>query len=99
MEWFKNNWYVLLAIALLLGSLGNHPYSYYQLLRWVVSIVAFYSAYTTHTKGSSVWTWILTALGILFNPIKPFYMEKETWVVFDVLAGFVLVASLFTKKK
>ncbi len=99
MNWLKHNWYVLLATGLLLGALGEHPYSYYQLLRWVVSISAFYRAYQFHEQDSNVWKWIMIALGILFNPLVPFYMEKETWAVFDVLAGFVLVASLFTKKK
>lgn len=99
MEWLKKNWYVLLAIILLLGALGEHPYSYYQLLRWVVSISAFYRAYQLHKRDSNAWKWIMIALGILFNPLVPFYMEKETWAVLDVLSGAVLLASLFTKQK
>lgn len=99
MNWFKSNWYILLAITLLLGSLWDHPYSYYQLLRWVVSFVGFYSAYVAHIKGNSFWMWVFIALGVLFNPIRPFYLEKETWQVLDVVGGAVLFASLFANKK
>lgn len=99
MEWLKRNWYVLVAVALLLGALGEHPYSYYQILRWVVSIAAFYRAYQFHEHDSNIWKWTMIALGILFNPIVPFYMEKETWAIFDVLGGAVLLASLFSNRK
>lgn len=99
MSWLKNNWYVLFAIAFLLGSLGDHPYGYYQLLRWVVVIVAFYSAYIASQKGSSVWMWILITLGILFNPIRPFYLERETWIIFDVLGSALLLAFLFIPRR
>ena len=95
MNWIKQNWYILLAVALLLGSLGDHPYGYYQLLRWVVAIVAFYNAYIISQAGRSAWMWILIALGILFNPIRPFYLERETWVILDVVCGFVLLAYTF----
>ncbi|OJI07309.1 hypothetical protein BK005_01940 [bacterium CG10_37_50] len=99
MNWIKKNWYILLAVALLLGSFGDHPYSYYQLLRWVVAIVAFYSAYIASQKGNSIWMWVLIALGILFNPIKPFYLERETWQIMDVLGALILAIFSFSKKR
>jgi len=99
MDWLRNNWFVLFAITLLLGSFGDHPYGYYQLLRWVVAIVAFYSAYTASQEGHSSWMWILIALGILFNPIRPFYLERETWVILDVISAVVLTIFLVSKRK
>lgn len=30
-SWFENNWFKILAAALLVGALGRHPYGYYQL--------------------------------------------------------------------
>ena len=99
MNWLKDNWFVLLAIILLLGSLGDHPYGYYQLLRWVVAVVAFYSAYAASQKGNSAWMWILIALGILFNPIRPFYLERETWLILDIVSAVVLTIFIIGERK
>ncbi|MEX0998373.1 MAG: DUF6804 family protein [Thermodesulfobacteriota bacterium] len=99
MDWLKNNWYILLAVALLLGSLGDHPYGYYQLLRWVVSIVAFYSAYIAFQNGSSAWIWILIAIGVLFNPIRPFYLDRGTWLILDIVSAVVLTIFIISGRK
>jgi hypothetical protein len=95
MDWLKDNWLLLLASALLLGALGSHPYSYYQILRWVVAIVAVIHAYKAHESGMMFWKWVLIGMAILFNPIAPVYLEKETWAVLDVLSATFLLAFLF----
>lgn len=99
MEWMKKNWYIVLSIILLFGAMGEHPYGYYQLLRWVVSIGAFYKAYELSKSSHSFWKWVLIALGILFNPIRPFYLDRETWQILDIVGGVILLAYLFTASK
>jgi len=93
--WFKNNWYKILCGALLLWGTTNHPYAYYQMLRWIVVIAGAYSAYTAYSSKKIFFTYVFAVMALLFNPIIPFYMKKETWQIFDFLAGLIFLASVF----
>ncbi|MCM8772756.1 MAG: hypothetical protein NC922_06865 [Candidatus Omnitrophica bacterium] len=44
--WLKNNWFKVIVIFLLLKAVGENPYSYYQFLRWVVSLSSGYLTYS-----------------------------------------------------
>lgn len=101
MKWFKNNWFNILAALILLFALGNHPYSYFQILRWVVCAMASYNCYILYNgKGHKVWPWIFGIVAVLFNPIIPFYFSKSTWQLLDLIGGiiFVIWISLNSKK-
>jgi hypothetical protein len=94
----ENNWFtVLAAIMLLLAIPSIWPYSYYQILRWVVAIVACYNAYTAYESKQNNWLIIMIGIAILFNPIAPIYFEKSTWVVMDIIGAIVMFSWL--KKK
>lgn len=97
-NFIKENWCVLLAVALLLGALGEHPYGYYQLLRWVVALAAVYSAYLAHDRKDSFWTWIFVGVAVLFNPIAPFYLERGTWQILDAVTAGIFAVSIYNKK-
>lgn len=99
MDFLKNNWYILLAIAFLIGSFGDWTYSYYQILRWAVTGVAIYVAYTNYKLGKQKWTWIFGITAIIFNPLFPFYFERETWEILDVVAVALFTFFLFKKRK
>ncbi|MDD5741953.1 MAG: hypothetical protein PHX87_00830 [Candidatus Peribacteraceae bacterium] len=96
----KNGFTILrfIAAVMLLGALGHHPYAYYQLLRWVVCGVAAYSAYIAYESKNQVWTWIFGITAVLFNPLVPFYLERETWQLLAGAAAIVFVGSLFLFK-
>lgn len=98
-KFIKQNWLKVLAVLLLFGAFRDHPYSYYQLLRWFVSIYGFYLAYGCKEKGETEWMWIFTSLAILFNPIFPFYFEKSTWQILDLLGGGIFLIAIFKNKK
>lgn len=98
-KFLKQNWLKVIAVLLLIGAFGDHPYSYYQLLRWFVSIYGFYLAYNYKEKGATEWMWIFTSLAILFNPIFPFYFEKSTWQILDLLGGGIFLLAIFKNKK
>ena len=93
----KENWFKIMAVLLLLGALGNWPYSYYQILRWFVFAVGGYSAYLSHSSRKETWAWIFVATAILFNPIAPFYFSKNTWQFIDIIGAIVFCISLFYK--
>lgn len=93
----NNNWFKIIAILILLFALGQHPYGYYQLLRWVVSLAGAYSAYLAYEAENKGWLWIFVTIAILFNPIIPFYLARETWQILDVLVAIIFGVSLFAK--
>lgn len=37
------------------------------------------------------WLFVLIPIAILFNPISPVYMTRESWVPFDVIAAAALL--------
>lgn len=98
MNWFKQNWYRLAIIVIMLGAFGDNPYSYYQFLRWATVIASFYLAYAARNESRIGWTWTFAILGILFNPIVPFYLDRGTWQYFNLIAAITYAISIFKFK-
>jgi len=91
---------ILIAIALLLLAIPSiWPYSYYQVLRWVVTATAAYVAYKAFQEGRTGWTWVLSAVAIVFNPIAPIFLDKSTWVLLDLLVAGVFGSFLLGERK
>lgn len=97
--WLVNNWFKLAAIGILLGAMSTHPYAYYQLLRWVVCGASAYSAYLYLKADRTALVWVFGIMAILFNPIVPFYLDKNTWQLLDLIAALVFTVSIFLKKR
>lgn len=96
--WIEKNWMKILAALMLFYAIGDHPYSYYQLLRIVITGIAAYSAYLAHGTEDTFWKWIFIAIAIVFNPIAPIYSQKETWAIVDLITGLLFgVSSISTK--
>ncbi|MBU1102753.1 hypothetical protein KJ853_03825 [Patescibacteria group bacterium] len=98
-NFLKDNWFKIVAILFLLGTLADNPYSYYQFLRWVILIVAGYSAYKAYSIKANSWAWIFGIVAVLFNPIIPFYFSRSTWQVIDIAVAIIFFVSLFKTKK
>lgn len=98
MEWLKGNWFKLLAIGVLLGAMGTHPYAYYQILRWVVCASAAYSAYLYFQADRKGLFWFFAGMAVLFNPIAPIYLDKDTWQTLDLFAAAIFAVSIFLPK-
>lgn len=64
-------------------------YGYYEVLRWSVSIFAFWSAYRIRKEQNNIWFLIFLGVGILFNPIAEFELKKDAWQNIDLIT-FVL---------
>ena len=95
--WFRYNWFKILAILFLLGAFGDNPYSYYQILRWVILGTSGYSAYLAYNSGRKIWTWIFGIIALLFNPVIPFYFARGTWQVIDIIVAIIFFVSIFNK--
>lgn len=91
---------IISGIMLLLAIPSMWPYGYYQLLRWVVSIIGISNAYQTYKLNLKGWMITMIAIAILFNPIAPLTFSKGTWVLFDVAVAIIMfvVSSKFKKE-
>lgn len=81
---------VVAGVMLLLAIPPMWPYAYYQFMRVVVCIAAIYGAYTAFQTDRSGWVWVLGAVAILFNPIAPIHLDKESWVVPDLIGALIM---------
>lgn len=89
----------LIASAMLFGCLAdNLPYSYFQFLRWVVCGVCGFRAFVALEQEKVVWMWIFFPATVLFNPIVPIHLDRDIWVVIDVVLAVVLLISLVAVK-
>jgi hypothetical protein len=88
-----------ISIAMLLLAIPPiWPYGYYTLLRWVVCGTSLFIAYTAYGLNRKFWMWLIGLVAILFNPLIPVYLDKETWVVIDVVVAVVIFTSIWFLK-
>jgi hypothetical protein len=89
------NWFSVLAGTMLILAIPViWPYSYFQILRWVVMSVAIYNAFLAYESKANVWVFIMGSIAILFNPISPIYFKKETWVMLDLITSVLMFISI-----
>jgi hypothetical protein len=84
----------VVAALMLFGALGQWPYGYYQLLRFVVCGVGAYTAFVAY-QWQKLWaTWLFGFIAILFNPLIPIHLTREIWQLIDLVCAilFVVVA-------
>lgn len=80
------------AAMLFIGA-APLPYGYYTLLRLVAFGVFAYAAYLTHEKKSKALPWVYGFIALVFNPVVKIHFPKEMWVVVDIAAGLLLLAT------
>ena len=94
-----NNKNILTIIAsgfLFIALSSGLPYGYFTLLRFVVCVIGGYLAYKIYENNKeSLWVWAFGGIAILFNPIFPIYLKRETWTVIDLIVGVFFVLSIF----
>jgi FtsH-binding integral membrane protein len=87
----------IIASGLLFIALSDGlPYGYFTFLRFVVCAVGAYLAYKTYeVSKESLWVWAFAGIAILFNPIIPIYLQREQWVIIDLIVGVFFLLSIF----
>jgi hypothetical protein len=82
----------IIAALMLFGALGQWPYSYYQLLRFVVCGVSIYVAFMAY-RWQKIWAvWLFGFISLLFNPLIPIHLSREIWQLIDITCAFLFVA-------
>lgn len=94
---YKNIAVIIAAIILLLAIPSIWPYGYYQFLRLAITAIAIFVAYLAYELEKKSWMWLMAVIAILFNPIIPFYLDKEIWVVIDIIVATIFLISLRLK--
>jgi len=93
-------WLCLISgILLLLGIPAGWPYSYYVLLRWIILISSAIVAFGFFNSKLQAWALIFGAVAILFNPLIPIYMSKQTWIIFDFIGACLFFIAGFSFKQ
>jgi hypothetical protein len=86
----------LIAAGLLLLAIAPLPYGYYQFLRIAITLIAGINAFHVyHQKGQ--WPFLIfLGIAILFNPLLPIYLDKDSWTPIDLITaiffGFMALA-------
>lgn len=94
----SEKWYYMIPVVMLLLTFLDWDYWYFQVLRWVVAISAAFIAYYNYEAGSKYWPWVFGAVAILFNPISPIHLDRETWTVIDVVVAGIFAIAIFKDK-
>lgn len=82
--------FIVAIASLALGIPPIWPYGYYVLLRLIVCGVAVYGAMQANSQQRMGWVWTLGATAVLFNPLIPVHLMKDTWVFIDLITAILL---------
>lgn len=94
----QNNFYkyfLVITIIMLFLALGQWPYGYFTLLRWVVTagaIIVVLNAFEKNIDWAKV---VFVFIAILFNPIAPIHLSRELWIPIDIVVGIIFVFGYF----
>lgn len=84
----------IIIAAILFFSVGDLPYGFYTFMRIVVPLLsAIYLFFAfIYTDGFNLMHIPNIIIAILWNPIIPVYLDKETWVIIDIIFGICEIA-------
>lgn len=80
----------LIPIVLSLLAFLPMPYTFYMGLRWVVFGAAGYLIWSELSLGSSKsngFVMLFAAIGIIFNPILSFELDRSVWMVLNLVSA------------
>jgi hypothetical protein len=83
--------------AILFISIADLPYGFYTVMRIVVpllSAIYLFFAYIM-SDGFNLMMIPNVLIVILWNPILPVYLDKDTWVIIDAIAGMSQIVMTF----
>lgn len=89
----------LTAAVLCLLALADLPYGFYTVLRIAVTATATYGAFLSWERAGPGWVVALLLIAVVFNPVLPVYLGRETWTVVDLAAAAILAAAALRSGK
>lgn len=80
-----------MAVVVLLIAVFDMPYGYYTLVRVVVTAVVLITAcHAVARSRSPLWIGVMGVIIILFNPVVPVHLPRETWLFIDLAVAAIL---------
>jgi len=92
--------WLIVAVILVFAAAEKQPDSFYTLLRWICCAVFAYSAVASFQTKRLLWLCIFGVLAVLFNPIFPLGLDRNSWIVADSfsICAMVMAAFIFRKE-
>lgn len=78
-----------IAAGALLLALIPWPYGFYTLLRIGITVASLVITILLWNAQRKVQAVLLAPVALLFNPIVPVYLDRETWMAIDVIMAVV----------
>jgi hypothetical protein len=89
---------ITVCLMLLWALKPGNRHGYYTLLRWVCCAVFAYLALQAFAWEKHGWSWVLRVMAVLYNPIIPVHLSRDTWTTINVIAIGVAVAPILPVK-
>ena len=86
---------ICVSVLLVWAALAQHPSGFYTVLRWAVFIMGISVAYTALTTRQVIWCLLFGFIALLFNPLRPVWLDRATWVSIDLIVSILFVVSVF----
>lgn len=92
---------LIVATLLIIAVFYIKEYSYYIFLRWIICLTAIYIGIYSYETKKIYWVWIMGLVVLIFNPIIPFHLGKDIWIIIDFITAiiFVITILIFREKK
>jgi len=89
----------IVSTIMLLWATSRHKYDYYTIMRVLVTVTSFYCAFLSYKIKNELWILSFLTIALLFNPIAPIKLTKETWFIIDiVIAAFYLISIKYVRE-
>ncbi|HOX96839.1 MAG TPA: hypothetical protein PL066_00585 [bacterium] len=95
---FKNSITVVLkvtAIVLLVLALFPLPIWYYNILRLIICGLSIYFATLVYNEHEKFWTGIFVIIMLVYNPLYPFYLSKDMWIVIYIVSIAFIIFTVY----
>lgn len=89
----------IVAALMLFGALGDWPYGYFQLLRFVVCGASIFVAVFANFYQKLWAIWLFCIIAVLFNPLIPIHLSREIWQPIDIICAVLFLILLFVLKE
>lgn len=69
------------------------PYGYYKLLRLVTFGVFAFAAFISYARKHEILPVVYGFIALIFNPFIKIHFPKDIWMLIDIAAGILLLAT------
>ena len=80
------------AAAMCAVAPADWPYGFYTFLRLAVTGASLCGCIWLH-RARSEWLWPCCLIVILYNPVIKVHLDRDSWVVLNVLSSLLLLAA------